>query len=201
MSLAATVCLGHLAVHLYNRLGPASMVEATSGNVLFPAGDFSQRPFAEDRMDDYQLGVMPGIGQAAFRIASAGSQVYLVSRLGRDAYGDLLLSTFKRKQINTMFCRRPFNSRTNCFVSWYDKNGKWHQRQTVSSCQICREDVLAAKAAFADAELLIMDTDLPADVRDAAYDYATFFSLRIQEYEAKPHRPLVDQVSSPLAIA
>ncbi|WP_299029938.1 ribokinase [uncultured Thermanaerothrix sp.] len=116
----------------------------------------------------------------AVAVARLGGKVRMIGRVGQDAFGEALLATVARDGVDTTFIRRDPEAPTGVALITLDAAG---QNTIVvasgANWRVSAQDVRDAEAAFAGADVLLMQLECPLDAVEAATDLAHRYGLRV----------------------
>ena len=142
------VCVGNLSVQLLTSV--ASWPEVSSNQ----------------ESQGYSLSLKHGIAGRVLALAETSDRVHLVSRIGHDDFGDLILSAFRRAGVNTTFVKRLHNFQTPCSVKLVLPDGemsevsypnKSQQAGSLQSSLVSCDEVESARAIFVGAKKVVLD--------------------------------------------
>jgi len=141
---------------------------------------------------NYEVAVSQGVGTEALKLAASGWHVHMVSRLGHDSLGDLLLSILRHAKVNTTFVKRNFNCKSNYRHTLTLHNDERSEIIHDShGCQLTVEDLMAARALFLQASLVVVDNTLPKEVLDCAFKLAKKYDCELRYADhSEPHMRL-----------
>lgn len=126
----------------------------------------------------------------AVAVARLGGKVRMIGRVGQDAFGDALLTTVAHDGVDTTYIRRDPEAPTGVALITLDAAG---QNTIVvasgANWRVSAQDVRNAEAAFAGADVLLMQLECPLDAVEAATDLAHRYGLQVVLNPA-PARPL-----------
>lgn len=139
---------------------------------------------------DFQT--FPGGKGANQAVAAArlGAQVRMIGRVGGDAFGEALLQTVRQDGVDTTFIRRDEQAASGVALITLDAAG---QNTIVvapgANMRVTPQDIEEAEAAFAGADLLLMQLECPLEAVQAAAQMAHRHGLQVVLNPA-PARPL-----------
>ncbi|GIV63824.1 MAG: ribokinase [Bellilinea sp.] len=126
----------------------------------------------------------------AVAAARLGAEVRMIGRVGRDAFGEALLETVQRDGVDTTFIRRDEQAATGVALITLDAAG---QNTIVvapgANMRVTPQDIEDSAAAFAGADLLLMQLECPLESVQAAARLAHRHGLQVVLNPA-PARPL-----------
>ncbi len=134
-----------------------------------------------------------GVGRnIAENLARLGTPVSLVSVVGVDAHGDLVLAATRAAGVDATLVRRSTTT-TGTYVAVLDEVGELVTAVAAmdATAALSLDDLAAASGAIAAAGLLVLDGNLPSGVLGAAWDLAVSFGVGV----------VLDPVSVPKAAA
>jgi pseudouridine kinase len=129
--------------------------------------DILGRPFSNLQNGDSNPGYVScspgGVGRnIAENLARMGSDTRLISAIGKDTYGQLILQQCRQAGIDSTACLELFDANTSTYLSVLDSNGDMHV--AVADMAIIERlsvDVLKARSdMIRSAELLVIDANL-----------------------------------------
>lgn len=116
----------------------------------------------------------------AVAVARLGGKVRMIGRVGQDAFGDALLATVAHDGVDTTYIRRDPEAPTGVALITLDAAG---QNTIVvasgANWRVSAQDVRDAEAAFAGADVLLMQLECPLDAVEAATDLAHRYGLQV----------------------
>ena len=151
-----------------------------------------RHPRPGETLSGSQFQTFPGGKGANQAVAAArlGATVRLVGRVGRDAFGDVLLQTVRQDGVDTSFISRDPEAATGVALITLDEAG---QNTIVvasgANMRVSPEDIAQAEAAFEGANLLLMQLECPLEAVEAAADLAQRRGMAVVLNPA-PARPL-----------
>lgn len=105
----------------------------------------------------------------AVAAARLGTEVWMIGRVGRDAFGDALLRTVRQDGVNTTFIRQDEQAASGVALITLDAAG---QNTIVvapgANMRVTPQDVIEAEAAFDKADLLLMQLECPLEAVETA---------------------------------
>ncbi|MEW6504773.1 MAG: ribokinase [Chloroflexota bacterium] len=126
----------------------------------------------------------------AVAAARLGAEVRMIGRVGRDAFGEALLETVQRDGVDATFIRRDEQAATGVALITLDAAG---QNTIVvapgANMRVTPQDIEDSAAAFAGADLLLMQLECPLESVQAAARLAHRHGLQVVLNPA-PARPL-----------
>ncbi|MEW6179857.1 MAG: ribokinase [Chloroflexota bacterium] len=126
----------------------------------------------------------------AVAAARLGAQVRMIGRVGQDAFGEALLQTVRQDGVDTTFIHRDEQAATGVALITLDAAG---QNTIVvapgANMRVTPQDIEEAEAAFAGADLLLMQLECPLEAVQAAARMAHRHGLQVVLNPA-PARPL-----------
>ncbi|MCS6907642.1 MAG: ribokinase [Anaerolineales bacterium] len=126
----------------------------------------------------------------AVAAARLGAEVWMIGRVGGDAFGEALLQTVRRDGVNTTFVRCDDQAATGVALITLDTTG---QNAIVvapgANMRLTVQDVQEAEAAFEGADLLLMQLESPLEAVEAALQIAHRRGAKVVLNPA-PARPL-----------
>lgn len=129
-----------------------------------------------------QFMTAPG-GKGANQVVAAarlGGDVWFVGRVGRDAFGDQLAQALAADGIHTEFLGRDADQPSGVALITVNKEGQ--NAITVApgaNHAISRADVEAARQVIADADVLVIQLEIPPDVVMFAVEFAHSLNTRV----------------------
>jgi sugar/nucleoside kinase (ribokinase family) len=145
------ICVGNLSVQL------VSSVES------WPEVSSSQES------QGYALSLAHGIAGRVLALAESDNSVHLISRIGHDDFGDLMLSAFRRAGVNTTFVKRLHNFQTPCNVKLVLPDGEMsevsypnvsEQAGCMQSSLVTCDEIESARAIFVGAKTVVLDYNI-----------------------------------------
>ncbi len=126
----------------------------------------------------------------AVAAARLGAQVTMVGCVGSDAYGQGLLAGLRADGVATQFVRVAADAHTGVALITVDDDGE-NSIVVVSGAnwQLTQADVMAAEAAIAEADMLMLQLESPLEVVAFAAEMATYHGVAVLLNPA-PARPL-----------
>lgn len=122
-----------------------------------------------------------GIGREVLRYAKSGWHVHLVSRLGRDDAGDLILKQLHTAGINTTFVQRFFNCRSTCRQLVELRAGDVAEvKHETGGTLLTDDDIWGAQALFLTAEVVVVDPNLPPQTLRTTLTLAARYNLPVR---------------------
>ncbi|MCX8061793.1 MAG: ribokinase [Anaerolineales bacterium] len=119
-----------------------------------------------------------------------GAEVWMIGRVGQDAFGDVLLKTVQQDGVNTTFIRRDGQAATGVALITLDAAG---QNTIVvapgANMRVTPQDVYESEAAFVGADILLMQLECPLEAVEAATQFAHHHNMKVVLNPA-PARPL-----------
>ncbi|MBQ4061839.1 MAG: ribokinase [Christensenellaceae bacterium] len=113
----------------------------------------------------------------AVQLAKMGAEVYMIGRVGKDSYGDFLISQLKAAGVKTDYVLQEDES-TGLGVVHCDSNGQYYAMvipNANGSC--CAADVMAAKDVIAEADVMMCQLESTDDAMYCAAKMAKEFSV------------------------
>lgn len=105
----------------------------------------------------------------AVAAARLGAEVWMIGRVGRDAFGDALLRTVQQDGVNTTFIRQDEQATTGVALITLDAAG---QNTIVvapgANMRVTPQDVIESESAFDRADLLLMQLECPLEAVETA---------------------------------
>lgn len=105
----------------------------------------------------------------AVAAARLGAEVWMIGRVGRDAFGDALLRTVQQDGVNTTFIRQDEQAATGVALITLDAAG---QNTIVvapgANMRVTPQDVIESESAFDRADLLLMQLECPLEAVETA---------------------------------
>jgi len=98
----------------------------------------------------------------AVAAAKLGAQVTFVARLGTDIFGDKLINSFDKVDIDTRFIVRDTNHPSGIALIFVDSNGdNMIAVAPGANDRLAEEDILKAEPAIASADILLTELEIP----------------------------------------
>lgn len=116
----------------------------------------------------------------AVAAARAGGQVFIIGRVGEDAFGSVLLESIARDGVNTTFVRRTSSTASGVALITLDAEGQ--NTIVVASGaneMLTAQDVLASESIFENAAALLMQLETPLDAVAQATELARKHKVRV----------------------
>ena len=116
----------------------------------------------------------------AVGMARLGAEVSFVARVGQDVFGDQCLEAYRAEGIDTRFVSRDADEATGVALIAVAADGE--NSITVASganMRLLPEHVHAAEAAFRDADVLVMQLEVPVETVLAAAQLAARHGVRV----------------------
>lgn len=105
----------------------------------------------------------------AVAAARLGAEVWMIGRVGRDAFGDALLRTVQQDGVNTTFIRQDEQATTGVALITLDAAA---QNTIVvapgANMRVTPQDVIESESAFDRADLLLMQLECPLEAVETA---------------------------------
>jgi ribokinase len=126
--------------------------------------------------------------------ARAGGQVTFIARVGQDMFGDQAVAGFATDGINVDHVSRDKTNPSGVALIFVAKDGENSIAVAGgANAKLSPADVRKAKAAFADASVLVMQLETPLESVQAAADLAVKAGVRVILNPA-PAQPLPDKL-------
>jgi ribokinase len=126
--------------------------------------------------------------------ARAGGQVTFIARVGQDMFGDQAVAGFATDGINVDHVSRDKTNPSGVALIFVAKDGENSIAVAGgANAKLSPADVRKAKAAFADASVLVMQLEIPLESVQAAADLAVKDGVRVILNPA-PAQPLPDKL-------
>lgn len=178
LGISRSAVAGHI-MNLTNKgviLGKGYILAADRYTVVIGGAnmDILGRPFAGLQAGDSNPGTVScspgGVGRnIAENLARMGSDTRLISAIGKDTYGQLILQHCRQAGIDSQACLELSDANTSTYLSVLDGNGDMHV--AIADMAIIERlgvDVLKARSdMLRRAELLVLD----ANLSEAALEY------------------------------
>jgi ribokinase len=132
--------------------------------------------------------------------ARAGGQVTFIARVGQDMFGDQALAGFVKDGINVDYVTRDKTNPSGVALIFVAKDGENSIAVAGgANAKLSPADVRKATAAFAGANVLVMQLETPLETVQAAADLAAKAGLRVILNPA-PAQPLPDKLLNRVSI-
>ncbi|MBQ9942389.1 MAG: ribokinase [Christensenellaceae bacterium] len=136
-------------------------------------------------------------GNQAVAAARAGSKVNMITKLGKDDFGDMALRTFKQEGINTDFTPIDEEEATGAALIIVDKSSENMIVVALGACgKLSKEDIYAAEDAIAKSDLVLtqLETSIEAVVTtvEVAKKHGVPVILNTAPYQEFPKEILKD---------
>lgn len=149
-------------------MGKVVVVGSLSQDLVAKAPRFPQKG---ETLRGIEFGMFAGGkgNNQAMAAARAGAHVSLVGRVGADSFGDMLIQTLQKNRVDARYVVKDPEVGTgiaHITVSAEGENAIVIVQQ--ANLRLCAADVEAAKETIADAEVLLLQLEVPAETDIAA---------------------------------
>lgn len=132
----------------------------------------------------------------AVAAARLGAEVYFVARVGRDAFGDRMLSNFRAEGIRTDFVSRDETAASGVAIIVVDEAGENIIVVAAgANARLSPADVEAAEEAIAAADSVLLQLEIPLETVTRAVEIAHRHGTRVI-LDPAPAQPLPDSLLS-----
>ncbi|MFA6448092.1 MAG: ribokinase [bacterium] len=133
-----------------------------------------RRPLKGESVIGKSFNMAPGGKGAnqAMQAALLGAQVHMVGRVGADVFGDQILESLSGAGVNVDYVKRD-PAGTGCSAIVLDEDGDNSIVMVPCSNMVCRpEDVVAAEEVIKQADMLLLQLEIPMKVNEKAVKIA-----------------------------
>lgn len=130
----------------------------------------------------------------AVAAARLGADVKMIGRVGKDAFGPVLMSGLRRHGIDVSSVYEDLDSSSGIAIITIDSSGQNHIVVISGANNACDDDqVAAAKSAIDTADTLMLQLEIPLDLMLVAARYANEKGVRVV-WDPAPASDLPDEV-------
>jgi ribokinase len=132
----------------------------------------------------------------AVAAARLGADVTLIARIGQDSFADIGMTLWRREGINTQYVVKDANSNTGLATVYVEDSGEDMIVVTLgANLALCAADVDAATSAIQDADMLLVQLEIPLETVAHALMVAKKLGVRTL-LNPGPATPLPSQITA-----
>lgn len=137
----------------------------------------------------------------AVAAARLGAEVYFVARVGQDAFGEKMLSNFRRDGIKTDFVFQDTEKPSGVAIIVVDEHGENIIVVAAgANSRLCPADVEAAEKVIARADSVLLQLEIPLETVERAVEIAHKHGTRVI-LDPAPARTLPDSLLAKVSLA
>ncbi len=137
----------------------------------------------------------------AVAAARLGAEVYFVARVGQDAFGEKMLSNFRREGIKTDFVFQDTEKPSGVAIIVVDEHGENIIVVAAgANSRLCPADVEAAEEIIARADSVLLQLEIPLETVERAVEIAHKHGTRVI-LDPAPARALPDSLLAKVTLA